>query len=139
MRIGPQRWGRDHWNVLCYIETCCVDGTGRPDPRSVQTNHARHPHMGNPLDGSTHGIRLNGEVLPGADYDEWDCLDDLEVFGLIENVGTGLNRRYRMTPTGQALAAQVRAHRANGGGVATFEPCWNDTPAGGIPSAVAVA
>lgn len=136
MGYGPRHWGRDHYSVLLYIETCCVDGHGRPDGRHVQANHNRHPMMGNPLDGAAHGIRLADRVLPGPDYDEWDCLDDFETYGLIENIGTGLQRRYRLTDTGKAVAAQIRGHRADGGGVAGFEPDWTQTPAGRMPDPV---
>ena len=119
-------WGKDHWSILAYLETKCVDsknGEGKPNPLQIQTNHNRHPFMGNNLDGAEFGIRLRGDVeLPGPDYDEWDCLDDAERLGLIENLGTGINRLYKFTEFGIKIANQIRAHKARGGNFADFEP-----------------
>ena len=134
-RIGPERWGKDHWSVFAYVETCVVDRNGRLDNRRIQATLNRHPaHAGgradgSQVDGTKYSIRLrNGETMPGADYDEWDCLDDLEWFGLIENTGTGLNRLYRITPLGENLAQQVRANKGRGGSFAAFEPVWPQQP-----------
>ena len=130
-RVEPERWGKDHWSVFAYVETCVVDRRGRLDNRRIQANLNRHPaHAGgradgSQVDGAKYPIRLrNGETLPGSDYDEWDCLDDLEWSGLIENTGTGLNRCYRMTSLGENLAQQVRANKGRGGSFAKFEPVW---------------
>ena len=130
-RVEPARWGKDHWSVFAYVETCVVDQNGLLDRRRVQANLNRHPHFagglasGSQIDGAAYPIRLrNGETLPGPDYDEWDCIDDLELHGLVENIGTGLNRCYRLTFLGENLAGQVRAHKGRGKGFGTFEPVW---------------
>lgn len=124
--IPIELWGKDHWSVLAYVEARCVnttDGIGKPDPRNIQTNHHRHPFMGNLTDGSQYSIRLKGgKTLPGPDYDEWDVLDDLEHFGLIENVGSGINRAYRMQPLGNDLVGQLRTYKTQGGDYADFCP-----------------
>lgn len=74
-------------------------------------------------DGSTHGIRLSdGTELPGPDYDDWDCLDDLERQGYVENVGTGTTPACKITEAGRALSARLRDHKAQGGRLATFRP-----------------
>ena len=127
MNVEPHRWGKDHWSTFAYIETCCVDNRGIPDPQRLTTNHDRHSNMGNPRDGSAYSIRLaNGEELPGDAYDEWDCLDDFEDCALLENIGTDLNRRYRLTETGKMIAGQLRGHKADGKNFATFRPRWGD-------------
>ena len=129
MSIELTRWGKDHWCTFAYVETCCVDSHGRPNAHRVQTNHARHPFMGNPFDGEKYSIRLaNGEELPGEDYDEWDCLDDMEAYGLLENLGTEINRQYRLTHVGKLIAGQLRGHKADGKNYATFQPQWADVP-----------
>ena len=119
-------WGKDHWSTFAYLETKCVNdpkGLGKPNPLQIQTNHNRHPHMGNHHDGSGHSIRLKGGVeLPGSDYDEWDCLDDAERLCLIENVGSGINRLYKFTEFGMKIAGQLRAHKMRGGNFADFQP-----------------
>ena len=128
MGIEPHRWGKDHWSTFAYIETRCVDYRGRPNAQHIQTNHDRHPLMGNLYDGADYGIRLADCVLPGDEYDEWDCLDDLETYGLIDNVGTGLHRQYEMTATGKLIAGQLRAHKADQKNYVTFQPRWADVP-----------
>ena len=124
--IPMHKWGKDHWSTFAYIETRCVDGMrglGKPKPAHIQTNHNRHPFMGNVHDGSAYGIRLKGgETLPGPDYDEWDCIDDMENNGLINNIGTGINPVYRMTKRGNHIAGHLRAYKTQGGNYATFYP-----------------
>ena len=86
MNIPIEQWGRDHWSTFTYIETVCVEIViGIPGRRKIQTNHNRHPRLihfhshASELDGARYGIRLkDGVTLPGPDYDEWDCLDDME-------------------------------------------------------------
>ena len=129
MSIEMERWGKDHWSMLAYVESLCVDsldGIGVPDFRRVQTNLNRHPGLAVAglsgfHDGAKYGIRLyGGEELPGPDYDEWDCIDDLECEGLIEIHGTGIHPAYVMTVKGQRLAGILRAHKAAGGKFAEF-------------------
>lgn len=123
-RINPDDWGQDHWRTFLYVETCCVDKGGVVDPRRVQTNHSRHPVRGNPLDGSSYGIRLKDRTLPGEDYDEWDCIEDMEHHGLLENDGTDNNPRYRLTAIGKSIAGQLRGHLSDGASCKTFTPSW---------------
>ena len=122
--IPMRQWGKDHWSVFAYIETLCVDSPyGRPDPRRIQANTNRHPFMGSLGGGEEHGIRLaGGRELPGPDYDEWDCIDDLERHGLVENKGTGINPLYMMTGKGSKMAGELRAHKARGGMFYNFIP-----------------
>ena len=63
----------------------------------------------------------DGTELPGPDYDEWDCLEDAEAEGLIENVGTGINPIYRMTDRGNEVAGLLRSHKSNGGSFSNFK------------------
>ena len=135
MSIEMARWGRDHWSVFAYVEHLCVNGVGGkpgygvPDLRRIQANLNRHseltsadPIFGTPHDGAAYGIRLgDGTELPGPDYDEWDCLEDAEREGLIENVGTGIHPVFRMTDLGNEVAGLLRSHKANGGSLSTFK------------------
>ena len=127
-----ERWGKDHWSTFSYIETMCVDypdGIGKLDHRRIQTNLDRHPGMANlnyvsrdDVDGASHSIRLAGGIeIPGPNYDDWDCIDDMIGEGLIKNVGTGTNPAYVMLPRGNVVAAQLRAWKAQGGRFATFK------------------
>ena len=123
------QWGRDHWSVLGYLYYRCVDGingVGVPDRVNIQCNANRHPgllvrYLGDVVDGSKSNIRLKHSVLPGPDYDEWDCLDDIEAEGLLSNVGTGINPKYKMTEKGNVAAGALLAHKARGGSLSDFE------------------
>ncbi len=124
-------WGKDHWNTFAYIESICVDypdGIGKPDHRSIQCNTNRHPGLvtmhpftGKPREGANYGIRLKDKTLPGPDYDEWDCIDDMAAEGLVRNVGTGLYPQYTMTDKGCEMAAKLRKHKSNGGQFSNFD------------------
>ena len=129
--IPMSLWGKDHWSVFAYVHYLCVNhpgGFGEPEPEEVQANLNRHPQFvlsrfGTVMDGAKWGIRLkDGVELPGPDYDEYDCLDDAEREGLMDNKGTGLHRSYKMTNYGNEVAGELMAHKANGGNFADFIP-----------------
>ena len=130
-QVPMWKWGRDHWGVLLYIESICVntsskEGWARPDHSKIQTNINRHPalegsRLGTAMDGARYPIRLAaGETIPGPDYDEWDCSDDMEHELLIEIGGSGICPSYRMTSRGSRAAAALRAHRAAGNSNSSF-------------------
>lgn len=119
-RISRDRWGKGHLSLLLYVETVCVDhagvmgyGDGKGFAQ-MRCDDGRHPHRrGDPYrtphkPGNT---RLaNGEEI--GDHDDWDCLDDLEAAGMLENVGTGVNPVIRLTEDGWAEAHKLRRQRA---------------------------
>lgn len=128
--VPMTNWGKDHWSVFLYIEDICVNsvvnGIGKPDLRRIQCNHNRHPGLVNwnyhRVDGAKYGIRLHdGTEMPGPDYDEWDCIHDLECYGLIQTLGTGINPLFRMTELGNFLASDIRDHKTKGGMLRTFK------------------
>lgn len=128
-------FGKDHWSLLAYIKTRCVDYKGVLDIKHMRTK--------NPALASTasifgpqawkpeYGTRLSGYFIEDGgknldrqlpDHDDHDCQEDFERLGLIENIGTGLNPAVKMTKRGLELAAQLDAHKANGGVFAYFKP-----------------
>lgn len=127
--VPMDRWGKDHWSTFAYIETRVVDYGGEPDLRHMRTDVSLHPNMGPhecvggglPIDSAKHPTRLR-DGASASPHDDWSCLDDAEAAGLLENVGSGANRRYRLTDHGLAVAASLRAHKAGGGSFATFLP-----------------
>lgn len=143
--IPMSRWGKDHWSMLAYAETLCVDGqpgtkgVGKIDHRRVRCNPAVHPmqnvntsvswqpNYGTCLRGYfqlENRQDLNVAVAAGmklVDHDDWSVLDDLEAAGLVDIISTA-NGFITMTPKGMGLAAQLRQHKAGGGHFATFEP-----------------
>ena len=133
MKFVPvERFGKDHWSLLAYVETRCVDSatnTGQLDPLRVRCNPKRHPLMAvsrgfeprrwEPSYGSRLRATRTGRVPQLKTHDDWDCLDDLETAGLVEVLSL-VNGFVRMTPSGLKVAAALRAHKAEGGVFATF-------------------
>ena len=134
MRTVPMvEWGKDHWSLLAYVETCCVDTKGVLDHDRMRTNVLRHPGLVGPrvamifnaLVGSgTKPYRYPTRLRNGTEpeHDDWDCFYDLEAAGLIEDDGTGIHPVARMTPSGTQLAAEIRKHKSSGGSLFTFIP-----------------
>ena len=70
------------------------------------------------LEGSHYPTRLKeGEV---KDHDDWDCVDDAIEEGLVEDVGTGLNRAYKFTKLGKNAMAKLREFKQEGGQFSNF-------------------
>ena len=112
-------WSKDHWSTLAYIECVCVDHKGKPDLRRIYANAKRHPAMYvNLCPSKEYPIRLKG--LQVHNRDEWDCIEDMEALGLINNIGTGINPAFVMLPLGILVSAEIRAHKASGGTFSTF-------------------
>jgi hypothetical protein len=135
-------FGKDHWSMLAYVETCCVDGDnghGRLHLSRVRCNPRRHPLMASAAVGDvrwklSYSTRLRGffefdgrsdpekAIAAGlmlADHDDWDCLEDLQSAGYVEIVSMA-NGAVRMTGPGLVVAAQLRAHKCSGQQYATF-------------------
>ncbi len=139
MTIEPARWGKDHWSTLAYVETCCVDRSGWLDGDRMRVHVRRHRsfvgHRQQMLGPALHAeyptILRGGDELPK--HDDWDCLADLCVAGLVEileekvdgdrdSVVGWTTVRVKLTPTGTQMAALLRAHKAEGKRFADFEP-----------------
>lgn len=122
--IPPDRFGRDHWSLLAYVETCCVDapagsiGKGRLDPRRLRVRNRIWPAWKAEWDTRLRGTE-NGPTIPLPDHDDMDCLLDLEAAGLVDIVSNA-NLFVRLTDAGIAMAAKLREHKARGGQVAEF-------------------
>ena len=129
MNIPAKEWGRDHWSLLAFIECLCVDHRGKLDDarrRNLRTNSTTHPghgySLGEPGWNPASGTRLKDKQLPM--HDDWDCLEDLEAAGLLENNGSSIEPLLKLTQAGLAYSAALRAHKANGKGFATFQPVF---------------
>lgn len=137
-RVPVQKFGKDHWSLLAFVEILCVDHKGAisdVNRQRMRTNIKRHPGHGYfPLGTEGHewkkdwGTRLRGyfekrdSKLRLNQHDDWDCLEDFENAGLLENKGSGLNPVLRLTPLGKALAARLRVFKQDGGQFAYFAP-----------------
>jgi hypothetical protein len=131
--IPVDKWGKDHWTLLSYMETLCVDsskkGVGEIDKRRMRTNEKRHPlHAVNLNQGvgswqADFGTRLAGywdslgRKVPKKQvrgHDDWDCLDDLEKIGFIEVISEA-NGFVKLTKKGMKVSGELRAYKAQGG------------------------
>lgn len=131
--IPPERFGKDHWSLLAYVECCCVDNHGELDKRRMRCHPRRHPlHNANRNHGvnaawkAEYATRLQGffdnpqdKRFQVSGHDDWDCLNDLEVAGFIEVISE-VNALVKITPTGSAWVALARAHKSNGGSFGNF-------------------
>ena len=123
-------WGKDHWFLLSYIGSCCVDNDGVLDATRMRINCKRHLGTENSRgqrweDGW--GTRLRGffkdphskkGLIPW--HDDIDCLDDMESEGLIVNLGTNINFLVELTEKGQKIEAILRKHKMKGGVFVNF-------------------
>jgi len=122
--IKMDRWGKDHWSTFAYIETRIVDRKGIPDRNNMRTDIDLHPALLGPQlavfgGNQKYPTRLKGSETV-SDHDDWSCLDDAEEYGLIENIGSGINRVYRLKERGKIVAAALRAYKADGKNFASF-------------------
>jgi len=134
--VPMEKWGKDHWSLLAFIETLCVDHKGAVSDkhrRNFRTNSKTHPAygywpMGERKWNPAHGSRLKGYFdkndpkLRLSQHDDWDCVEDFEAAGVLENQGSGMNPVFVLTPLGQTLTSQLRIHKQDGGHFATFDP-----------------
>lgn len=137
--IPAKDFGKDHWSLMAYVETLCVDsskgGVGEIDKRRIRCNPRRHPlHAVNRNFGVTgwkgeYGTRLAGFWTNAGltnlkrqmkSHDDWDCLDDLEAAGLIEILSEA-NGYVKLTDKGLTVGGLIRAWKAKGGMFATFQ------------------
>lgn len=139
-----EMYGKDHWSMLAYVESCCVEGQGgigTLNGSRMRCNQSRHPlHAGHLSDIAgwklSYSTRLAGffdfpernvpeaaisEGLQLRDHDDWDCLDDLAEAGFVEILSLA-NAQVKMTEQGMAVVARLRAHKAAGGMFANFAP-----------------
>ena len=116
MTVEVARFGKDHWSALAYVECCAVDNKGMLDNRRMRCDADRHPGLINPMLDSVQvhnkypTFLAGGEELP--DHDDWDCLDDLEAAGFIEQRGTGIHPVIVMTDLGREVVTAIRKHKA---------------------------
>ena len=135
--IDISLYGKDHWSLLAYVETVCVDHGGLIDIRKLSCNPNSHPLLQSGAHWNTkYSTRLRGffehpdrddpekAIAAGVqlrDHDDWDCLEDLEQAGLI-NIVSLTTPKVELTTLGVDIAARLRAHKAAGQMFATFTP-----------------
>ena len=130
--IEIKQFGKDHWSLLAYVDTRCVDHKEVLDIVHLRTKHpaiATTP-LGQNMWEPEYGTRLKGywkedgtkdESKKLLDHDDHDCLDDLEKAGLLTDVGTMINPFAALTKEGWRIATLLRQHKAAGGQFADFD------------------
>lgn len=133
--IQLTQFGKDHWSLLAYIQTLCVDsqsGIGRINSNRMRTNKHKRPHIGNSCMiawNEAWGTRLQGyfecdkvtqPTFQLKDHDDWDCLNDLVENKLVDII-SDVNHFITLTDSGKSLSLQLTQHKLNGGQFATFK------------------
>lgn len=147
--IPIERWGRDHWSTLAYVETRIVDHGGRLDLNHMRAHPRVHRAFANAASreaDTASPTRLNDDTTVDR-HDDWSCVEDAVALGLLTmdeqepiqrrraDEGGAFSKarspRFVLTDLGRDVANQLRAHKGNGGSFATFRPT--------LPSALATA
>lgn len=158
--IPVEQFGKDHWSTFAYIETRVVDYGGVLANPNMRTDASRHPKFmarNSAQGGAEYPTRLRGEAEQ-TDHDDWDCLLDAQEAGLLTimsprdlgwwNIDRGrrgplrgpgapnlsntivLKVQVELTPMGEAVAGELRAHKGRGENYATFVPTMTRIVAG---------
>ncbi len=152
-RIPLDRWGKDHYSTLAYLETRAVDYAGVIRNANMRTSIKRHPlfvargGLGSPTDGGEYPTTYkDGEM---NEHDDWDCLNDMVEAGLLAvkpanpelwEVPVGsrgpmkhhgsvptkeLKITVKLTELGQKVAGELRAYKQKKGNrYAEFSPSF---------------
>ena len=133
--IPMDKWGKDHWSTLAYVETRCVDHDGRLGIRQMRCHprlHRRLAHEGSMFGGMPAPTRLR-EGTTVEPHDDWSCVEDMIAEGLLTTEDEdaalcGESPRFVLTRKGSEVAGALRSHKAGGGSFATFAPSVAHSP-----------
>lgn len=114
MIIPIEKFGKDHWSTLLYVESCAVDRGGRLDDRKMRTyQYGAKKHY--------HTYLANGEICEDEKHDDWSCLQDMCYAGLLYEPEWGefelkhtSTIDVKLTDYGWYIAGRLRRHRAEG-------------------------
>ena len=131
--IPMDRWGKDHWTTLLYLETVCVDRHGKIEPEKMRTSRRNWRLAGmvhgqaNIMPKDKYPTRLKPVQAERAKYDrvdligghdDWECMHDMADLGLLtfkvedeRNSNYPLQVTVQMTPLGREKVAETRERR----------------------------
>ena len=138
--IPKERFGKDHFSTLAYIETRAVDYKGRLDGDHMRNNARRHRrklgrYQVNVSLGVTwkpeYATLLKGDTRPEG-HDDWDVITDFLACGWLaliaektveeDKVFGGNEVRVKLSEEGWRIVHQLRRWKASGGVFYTFAP-----------------
>lgn len=129
--IPIERWGKDHWATLAYLECRVVDNRGivknehmRCEPR-LHREFAHSPMLMAVSDKKYPTILNDGEI---NNHDDWSCLEDMVAAGLLRAWWKQIRRqpfgnskaKVELTERGETICGELRKHKAKGGNWANF-------------------
>lgn len=116
------RWAKDHWSLLAYIETVCVDYAGACDMRRMRCNKETHAVYATSMHHrwtSACDTRVRDEhggaplvCIPG--HDDWDVVADFVHENLIKVLLTAKGVTFELTDKGRRVAHALREHKMCG-------------------------
>ena len=114
-------WSKDHWSLLAYIETRCVDYEGTLDIRHMRCNEARHPEFRHSYFVWDDRYSTRCKSGPIVGHDDWDVLKNLVRAELIYPLYDGKPEAH-LTDKGKKMATAIRMHKIGGGTFANIYP-----------------
>ena len=134
--VPRERWGKDHWSTLLYLESCAVNQRGRIEHAKMRTSRRNWR-----LAGSVHGVanvmspdeyptRLALLQVERAEFDavhligghdDWECVQDFADASLLtlevneDHPVFPLPVTCTLTSAGYQAAAEARKRRAETG------------------------
>lgn len=143
MTISIDRFSKDHWSLLAYVEHECINGQkgiGKLNRSKLRGNHNNHPLLAvNDFWKDSYSTRLSGffEYPFNSDvekscscgfqilgHDDWDCIDDFVAGGFVEIISM-VNGLVKLTEKGIECCSQIDSHRLNGGYFSNFKYTQN--------------
>ncbi len=115
-----EKWGKDHWSLLAYFETRCVDFSGSIEFVRMRINPKFHPVRSGDWH-SSYGTRLNDGSIPNSNHDDYDVMEELEKYNFIQNIGSGINPVIKLTKIGKKTVDALRSHKASNKNYNTFK------------------
>lgn len=130
--VPMDRWGKDHWTTLLYLETRAVNYRGKIAPEKMRTSR-RNRHLAGIVHGQANvmGVdqyptrlvptqaeraKYNSVDLIGG-HDDWECMYDMADAGLLTfECATDRGQRplqvtVQMTDKGREVCKEARARR----------------------------
>lgn len=120
---SPRDFGKDHWKLLVFIESCIVDHGGKIDVQRMRCHPERHPRMAHKKKWKfTDNTQLSDNRMRQL-HDDWDCLEDLRASGWVDASGDLWMSRHaiKLSRSGWLLAHMIRRHVGEGGTCADFD------------------